>query len=81
MAENTSDQSVLEKIEGLVHEEQHLYGKGNLSDHDQVRLGKLQVQLDQLWDLLRQRRARREFGENPDEAAARPAGEVEGYMQ
>jgi uncharacterized protein DUF2630 len=81
MTENTSDQSVLEKIEGLVHEEQHLYGKGNLSDHDQVRLGKLQVQLDQLWDLLRQRRARREFGEDPDSAKVRPASVVEGYEQ
>jgi hypothetical protein len=81
MAENTSDQSVLEKIEGLVHEEQHLYGKGNLSDHDQVRLGKLQVQLDQLWDLLRQRRARREFGEDPDGAKVRAASVVEGYEQ
>jgi uncharacterized protein DUF2630 len=81
MAENTPDLSVLEKIEGLVHEEQHLYGKGNLSDHDQVRLGKLQVQLDQLWDLLRQRRARREFGEDPDGAKVRPASVVEGYEQ
>jgi hypothetical protein len=81
MTENTSDQSVLEKIEGLVHEEQHLYGKGNLSDHDQVRLGTLQVQLDQLWDLLRQRRARREFGEDPDSAKVRPASVVEGYEQ
>ena len=81
MAENTSDQSVLEKIEGLVHEEQHLYGKGNLSDHDQVRLGTLQVQLDQLWDLLRQRRARREFGEDPGGAKVRPASVVEGYEQ
>jgi hypothetical protein len=81
MAENTSDRSVLERIEGLVHEEQHLYGKGNLSDHDQVRLGKLQVQLDQLWDLLRQRRARREFGEDPDGAKVRPESVVEGYEQ
>jgi hypothetical protein len=81
MAQDTSDQSVLEKIETLVHEEQHLYGKSDLSDHDQVRLGKLQVQLDQLWDLLRQRRARREFGEDPDGARVRPASVVEGYEQ
>ena len=84
MAQHTpeqSDQSVLEKIEGLVHEEQHLYGKGDLSDHDQVRLGKLQVELDQCWDLLRQRRARREFGQDPDAAAVRPASVVEGYEQ
>jgi hypothetical protein len=37
--------------------------------------------LDQCWDLLRQRRARREFGENPEEAQLRPGGEVEGYLQ
>lgn len=81
MAQDTSDQSVLEKIEGLVHEEQHLYGQGDLSDHDQLRLGKLQVQLDQLWDLLRQRRARREFGQDPDSAKVRPPAVVEGYEQ
>jgi hypothetical protein len=81
MAQDTSDQSVLEKIEGLVHEEQHLYGQGDLSDHDQLRLGKLQVQLDQLWDLLRQRRARREFGQDPDGAKVRPPSVVEGYEQ
>jgi uncharacterized protein DUF2630 len=63
MAQPTSDETVLAKIESLVHEEQQLYGKGDLSDHDQVRLDKLQVELDQCWDLLRQRRARREFGQ------------------
>ena len=81
MAQHTSDQSVLEKIESLVHEEQHLYGQGDLSDHDQVRLQKLQVELDQCWDLLRQRRARREFGQDPDGAKVRPASVVERYEQ
>src|SRR5690349_6415857 len=38
MAASTTDHSILKKIEGLVHEEQHLYGKGELADHDQVRL-------------------------------------------
>jgi len=55
-----------------VHEEQHLYGQEELSDHDQVRLEKIQVELDQCWDLLRQRRARREFGQDPDDAKVRP---------
>jgi len=81
MAQPTSDETVLAKIESLVHEEQHLYGKGDLSDHDQVRLDKLQVELDQCWDLLRQRRARREFGQDPDGAAVRPASVVERYQQ
>jgi hypothetical protein len=81
MAEHTTDQSVLNKIETLVHEEQHLYGQGQLSDHDQVRLEKIQVELDQCWDLLRQRRARREFGQDPDGAQVRPASVVERYEQ
>ncbi len=41
----------------------------------------LEVQLDQCWDLLRQRRAKRQYGEDPDEAQARPASEVESYLQ
>jgi hypothetical protein len=81
MAEHTSDRSVLEKIENLVHEEQHLYGQEELSDHDQVRLQAIQVALDQCWDLLRQRQARREFGQDPDAAKVRPASVVERYKQ
>ena len=81
MVEHTTDQSVLNKIETLVHEEQHLYGQEQLSDHDQVRLEKIQVELDQCWDLLRQRRARREFGQDPDGAKVRSASVVERYEQ
>jgi len=81
MPQHTSDESILAKIQGLVHEEQHLYGQGQLSDHDQVRLEKIQVELDQCWDLLRQRRARREFGQDPDGATVRPASVVERYEQ
>jgi Protein of unknown function (DUF2630) len=81
MAQQTSDENVLDKIESLVHEEQRLYGQGDLSDHDQVRLGKIQVELDQCWDLLRQRRARREFDQDPDGASVRPASVVERYEQ
>ena len=81
MAESTTDQSILKKIEGLVHEEQRLYGKGELADHDQVRLEAIKIELDQCWDLLRQRDARREFGQNPDEAKVRPPSVVERYEQ
>jgi hypothetical protein len=81
MAQHTTDESILGKIETLVHEEQRLYGREDLSDHDQVRLEKIQVELDQCWDLLRQRRARREFGQDPDEATVRPASVVERYKQ
>ena len=80
MAEST-DHSILKKIEGLVHEEQQLYGKDALADHDQVRLEAIKIELDQCWDLLRQRDARREFGQDPNEAQVRPPSVVERYKQ
>jgi len=80
MAKPTTDESISRKIEGLVHEEQHLYGKSELADHDQVRLEEIKVELDQCWDLLRQRRAKREFGDDPSQAHARPADVVKKYI-
>ena len=76
-----SDETVLGNIDSLVHEEQRLYGQGNLSDGDRARLEKIRIELDRCWDLLRQRRARREFGDNPDDAAVRPPSIVERYDQ
>jgi Protein of unknown function (DUF2630) len=81
MTTHTSDESILAKIQGLVQEEQRLYGQDGLSDHDQVRLEEVKVELDQCWDLLRQRDARREFGKDPDRAKVRPASVVERYEQ
>jgi len=81
MAEHTSDETVLGKIESLVHEEQQLYGHPSRSGDDQARLDRIQVELDQCWDLLRQRRARREFGQDPDGAKVRPPSVVERYEQ
>jgi hypothetical protein len=81
MAEHVTDESILKRIERLVEEEQHLYGKSDHNDTEQVRLEKLQVELDQCWDLLRQRRALREFGKDPDKAKVRPASIVEKYEQ
>jgi len=81
MDQHTSDETVLGKIQTLVHEELRLYGQSGLSDHDQVRLETIQVELDQCWDLLRQRRALREFGRDPDDAKVRPASVVERYKQ
>ena len=81
MAKPTTDDLISKKIEGLVHEEQHLYKKKRLADHDQVRLEGIKVELDQCWDLLRQRDARREFGQDPDKAKVRPASVVERYKQ
>jgi hypothetical protein len=62
-----------------VAEEKRLYAQGEISDAERERLGKINVELDRCWDLLRQRRALREFGRNPDEAEVRPASIVENY--
>jgi Protein of unknown function (DUF2630) len=81
MAIDNKDQSVLSHIDRLVKEEEHLYGKSQLTDDDQKRLAELKVELDQYWDLLRQRRALREFRDDPDKAKVRPAKIVENYEQ
>jgi len=81
MANEKNDQSVLSHIDQLVKEEERLYAKNGLTDEDQARLAEVKVALDQCWDLLRQRRALREFGENPDKAKVRPAKIVENYEQ
>ncbi len=73
------DQSVLSHINRLVQEEERLYEQRELSAKDTGRLSELKIELDQCWDLLRQRRALREFGENPDKAKVRPAKVVENY--
>lgn len=80
------NQDILERIKELVAEEHELReGPGQPGDAragapDVLRLQQLEEQLDQCWDLLRQRRAKRDYGENPDEAEVRPVGEVEGYQ-
>lgn len=81
MARENEDRSVLNHIDQLVKEEAQLYGQSELADVDRRRLAELKVELDQCWDLLRQRRALREFGENPDRAKVRPAKIVEKYEQ
>jgi len=81
MTEHVTDEGILKHIERLISEEQTLYAKQNVDDSEQVRLEKLQVELDQCWDLLRQRRALREFGKDPDKAQVRAAGIVEKYEQ
>jgi hypothetical protein len=81
MANEKNDQPVLSHIDQLVKEEERLYAKNGLTDEDQARLAEVKVALDQCWDLLRQRRALREFGEDPDKAKVRPAKIVENYEQ
>ena len=79
----TQDQDVIDRIEGLAHEEHALYEKesrGEASTRERERLKEIEVQLDQCYDLLRQRRARRNAGLDPDDASARDASTVEGYL-
>lgn len=75
------DRSVREHIEHLVKEEHRLHAEKSLADPEHKRLEAIRVELDQCWDLLRQRRALREFGEDPDHARVRPADVVEKYEQ
>ena len=78
------DHDLIERVNRLVEEEHELEGhttSGGLTEGDERRLRQLEVQLDQCWDLLRQRRARRDAGEDPNRASARPASTVEGYQQ
>jgi len=79
------DKEILARINGLIATERELrteLADGRLSsEQERERLRSAEEALDQCWDLLRQRRARREFGEDPEAAEARPAAEVEGYQQ
>jgi Protein of unknown function (DUF2630) len=78
------DAEIVKRIGDLAAEEQRLeeahVGEG-LSDEEQARKRDLEVTLDELWDLLRQRRAKRRAGQDPDSAQQRPADTVEGYLQ
>ena len=79
-----SDGSIRQRISDLVHEEHTL--RDRLSSHEispdeeHARLRDLELELDQCWDLLRQRQAKREFGQDPDTAQVRDARTVEGYQ-
>jgi Protein of unknown function (DUF2630) len=78
-----NDAQILQQIEKLVDEERELrdQAKGELADEKRARLESLEVALDQCWDLLRQRRALREFGEDPERAHVRDTTTVERYEQ
>ena len=81
MAKPEKDASVFAHIEHLVGEEHRLFESGELSPEESKRLAQVQTELDQCWDLLRQRDARREFGQDPNKAKVRPASVVERYKQ
>ena len=78
------DEEIVRQINELAAEEHRLerthVGAG-LADEELARLRAIEVSLDQCWDLLRQRRARRASGQEPDDAEVRPEGTVEGYQQ
>ena len=79
-----TDQDTLARINELVAEEKSLRDQlqhGSVTESEEhARLRRLEVELDQCWDLLRQRRALRETGGDPREATVRPPDEVEGYL-
>jgi hypothetical protein len=78
------DQDVLANINKLADREQELRSLESerpLEDQERAELRELEVRLDQCWDLLRQRRARREFGDDPSSAEVRDADTVERYRQ
>jgi hypothetical protein len=83
-----ADEKILDRIEALVQEEHELLHReeSDATDTDALagdrrRLDQVSVELDRCWDLLRQRRARRSAGQDPDDARARDAGTVENYRQ
>jgi hypothetical protein len=83
-----SDESIASRIERLVNEEHELREREQVDSPDddalaadRERLENVQVELDRCWDLLRQRRALRDSGGNPDDAQVRDEGTVEGYLQ
>ena len=79
------DTEILHTIQRLVDEEHTLMQQhattADLSEDQHARMRAIEVSLDQCWDLLRQRRARRDAGLNPDDAKVRDAGTVEHYLQ
>ena len=76
------DHELIDRIDKLVAEEHGLREQAEgLAEDDRARLQRIEVALDQCWDLLRQRRALRDKGDDPDSAQVRDAGTVEGYRQ
>ena len=78
---SSTDRPITKHSEDLVGEEHKLRAKKNASPADRSRLSSIEVELDQCWDLLRQRRAKREFGDDPNQAHVRPKDIVENYEQ
>ncbi|SDN54048.1 DUF2630 family protein [Geodermatophilus sp. DSM 45219] len=75
------DSEIRSRIEALVEEERRLRESGEHTDEQRARLRQIEEDRDQLWDLIRQRDAKRQYGEDPDEAQPRPEEQVENYLQ
>lgn len=78
--DDKDDRGLLDRINALVEEEHKLMDQRGDPEAKHARLKQVSEQLDQCWDLLRQRRARREFGQDPDDAQARDVRTVESYQ-
>ena len=76
-----ADKDIRAQIEALVEEEHRLRDSSEHTDEQRARLGQIEQERDQLWDLIRQRDAKRQYGEDPDEASPRPEPQVENYLQ
>ena len=81
MEQNTKDLSVLAHIKQLTEKEEHLYGKPDLTDEDVKDLHAVKSELDQYWDLLRQRRAFRDAGDDPNRAKMRSNDTIGHYKE
>jgi hypothetical protein len=79
--EDMDDKDIRSQIHALVEEERELRNATDHTAEQRARITQLEQDLDQLWDLLRQRDAKRQYGENPDEAKPRPEPQVENYLQ
>lgn len=75
------DNEILDHIKNLTESEEKLWLKEDLSDEEVKKLHQMKLELDQCWDLLRQRRALRDAGENPNQATARDIDTIENYEQ
>ena len=75
------DISVVDHIRELTEKEEHLYGKAELTDQDVKDLHTVKSELDQYWDLLRQRRAFRDAGDDPDRAQMRSVDTIAHYKK
>lgn len=79
--EEKKDSSVIDHIRQLTEKEEQLYGKSELTDQDVKDMHTLKSELDQYWDLLRQRRAFRDAGDDPNRAKMRSADTIEHYKK